>query len=131
MSQPIRGRGGDLVFPISQKNKNKNKLGRGCSLMLKCCFLSSFVEFGSAVSEERTKTSQPIRGQGTILFSHRPEKHQLYRERCDLASSQVFFFNSVHRFQRRSRTCLSKLEARTAILFFSDRPGKHKLGRGG
>ena len=32
--------------------------------MLKSCFLSSFVEFYSAVSEEKLKMSQPIRGLG-------------------------------------------------------------------
>ena len=34
---------------------------------LPSCFLSSFVEFGSAVSEEKSKMSQPIRGQGGHL----------------------------------------------------------------
>ena len=108
-------------------------------------------------------------------FADRPEKHKLGRGRCDLASCQVSL-NSVQRFQRRSRKCLSKSEARVAILFFgpkntnlvedveillpikfrwvrfsgfrgevenvsanqmsgrpfcfSDRPEKHKLGRG-
>ena len=35
--------------------------------MLRSCFLSSFVEFRSAVSEEKWKMSQPIRGQGGHL----------------------------------------------------------------
>ena len=34
---------------------------------LRSCFLSSFVEFRSAVSEEKSKMSQPIRGQGGHL----------------------------------------------------------------
>ena len=34
---------------------------------LRSCFLSSFVEFRSAVSEEKSKMSQPIRGQGRHL----------------------------------------------------------------
>ena len=135
--------------------------------MLRSCFLSSFVEFRSAVSEEESKMSQPIRGQGGHLvfpigpkninlvenleillpvefrwipfsgfrggvenvsanqkpgrpscFSDRPEKKtKLDRGRWDLASCQVLL-NSVQRFQRRSRKCLSQSEARAAILFF-------------
>ena len=34
---------------------------------LRSCFLSSFIEFGSAVSEEKSKMSRPIRGQGGHL----------------------------------------------------------------
>ena len=62
-------------------------------------------------------------------FSDWPEKPKLGRGHWDLASCQVSL-NSVQRFQRRSRKCLSQSEARAAILFFSDRPEKHKLGRG-
>ena len=58
MSRSIRGQGGDLVIPISQKNK----FG-----MLIYCLMSGFVEFRSAVSEKRSKISQPIRGQGGHL----------------------------------------------------------------
>ena len=50
-------------------------------------------------------------------FSDRPEKHKLCRGHCDLASCQVSL-NSIQRFQRRSRKCLSQSEARAAILFF-------------
>ena len=62
------------------------------------------------------------------LFTHRPEKHKLGRRRWDLASCQVSL-NSVQRFQRRSRKCLSQSEARAANLFFRS-ARKHKLGRG-
>ena len=51
------------------------------------------------------------------FFSDRPEKHKLGRGRWDLASCQVSL-NSVQRFQRRSRKCLSQSEASLAILFF-------------
>ena len=61
-------------------------------------------------------------------FSDRPEKHKLGRGRWDLASCQVSL-NSVQRFQRRSRKCLSQSEARAAI-FFTDWSEKHKLGKG-
>ena len=52
-----------------------------------------------------------------FLFTDSHEKHELGRGRCDLASCQVSL-NSVQRFQRRSRKCLSPSEARAAILFF-------------
>ena len=60
MSQQIRGQGGYLVFPIGPKNTN---LVEG----IENCFLSKFVEFRSAVSEEKSKMSQPIRGRGGHL----------------------------------------------------------------
>ena len=70
-------------------------------------------------------TDQPRR---KFLFTHQPEKHKLGERRWDLASCQVSL-NSVQRFQRRSRKCLSQSEARAAILFFRSAL-KHKLGRG-
>ena len=60
MSQPIRGHGGHLVFPIDRKTQTWYRT-------LRSCFLSSFLEFRSAVSEEKSKMSQPIRGQGGHL----------------------------------------------------------------
>ena len=50
-------------------------------------------------------------------FSNQPEKHKLGRGREDLASCRVSW-NSFQRFQRRSKKCLSKSEARVVILFF-------------
>ena len=93
------------------------------------CFLSSFVEFRSAVSEEKSKLSQPIRGQGShLVFFDQPEKCKLGRGCCYLAFCQVLY-NSVQWFQRRSQKYLSKSEAGWPSCF-SDRSEKHKLGRG-
>ena len=50
-------------------------------------------------------------------FSNPPEKYKLCRGHWDLASCHVML-NSVQRFQRRSRKCLSQSEAMAAILFF-------------
>ena len=50
-------------------------------------------------------------------FPDQPEKQKLGRGRWNLASCQVSL-NSVQRFQRRSRKCLSQSEARAAILLF-------------
>ena len=48
----------DIFFPIGIKNTK-----------LRSCFLSSFVEFRSAVAEEKSTMSQPIRGQsGRLVF---------------------------------------------------------------
>ena len=47
MSQPIRGLGGHLVF---SDRPEKTQI---CKRALRSCFLSSFVEFSSAVSEEK------------------------------------------------------------------------------
>ena len=48
MSQPIRGQGGHLVFPISPKYTTWQRT-------FGSCYLSSVVEFRSAVSEEKSK----------------------------------------------------------------------------
>ena len=49
--------------------------------MLKCCFLSSFVEFRSAVLEEKSKMSQPIRGQGGhLVFPISPKNTYLVED---------------------------------------------------
>ena len=97
----------------------KHNLDRGCWDLASC---QVFVEFRSAVSEEKSKMSQPIRGQGGhFVFSDRPKKHKLGRGHWDLASCQDLL-NSVQRFQRRSRKCLSQSEARAAILFFWSAP---------
>ena len=78
--------------------------------MLRSCFLSNFFESRSAVSEVKSKMSQPIMGHGGhLFFTHRPEKHKLGKGGWDLASCQVSL-NSVKRFLRRSRKCLSQSE---------------------
>ena len=49
--------------------------------MLTSCFLSSFVEFRSAVSEEKSKMSQPIRGQGGhLVFPIGPKNTNLVED---------------------------------------------------
>ena len=73
-------------------------------------------------------TSLRNRPRQQFLFIDRPEKHKLGRRRWDLASCQVSL-NSVQRFQRRSRKCLSQSEIREAIWFLWSAQ-KHKLGRG-
>ena len=139
-------------------------------MMLSTCLLSSFFKFCSAVSEKKSKISQPIRGQGRhlgfpirkkntnlvkdfeILFpvkfrwillsgfrvevehvsanqrpgwpswiSNWPKRHKLGRGCWDLASHQVWL-NSFLWFQRRSLECISQSEVRVAILDFRSAP---------
>ena len=111
MSQPIRGQGGQLVFPINSKNTN---LVEDVEILLPGKFRwILFSDFGGAV--ENVSTNQ--RPGQPSCFSDRPEKHKLGRGYWDLACYQVLL-NSVQRFQRRSRKCPSQSEARAAILFF-------------
>ena len=122
MSQPIRGQGGHLVFPIGPKNTN---LVEGVEILLPLKF--RWIPF-SGIRGEVEDISANQRPGRPSCFSDRPEKHKLGRGHWDLASYQVSS-NSVQRFQRRSRKCLSQSEARAAILFFGSAE-KHKLGRG-
>ena len=62
--------------------------------------------------------SQPIRGQGGhLVFPIGPINTNLVEDVEILLPVKVSL-NSVQRFQRRSRKCLSQSEARVAILFF-------------
>ena len=48
---------------------------------LRSCFLSSFVDFSSAVSKEKSKMSQTIRGQDShLVFFNRPENTNLVED---------------------------------------------------
>ena len=160
MSQQIIGQGGHFVFPIHLKNTN---LAEGVEILLPIKFrwipFSSFRgEVENVSANQRPgwpfcffpiglKITNVIEGIESLLpvkfrwipfsgfrgevenvsvnqrpgrpfcFSDRPEKHKLGRGRWDLASYQVSL-NSVQRFQRRSRKCLSQSEARAVILFF-------------
>ena len=111
MSQPIRGQGGHFVFLISPKNTN---LVEGVEILLPIKF--HWIRFSGFRGEVENVSANQRPGRPSC-FSDRPEKHKLVRGHWDLAFCQVSL-NSVQRFQRRSRKCLSKSEARAAILFF-------------
>ena len=122
MSQPIRGQGIHLVFPIGPKNTN---LVEDVEILLP--FKFPWIPFSGFRGEVENISANQRPGRQSC-FSDRPEKHKHGSGRWDLASCQVSL-NSVQRFQRRSRKCLSQSEARAAILFFRS-AGKHKLCRG-
>ena len=111
MSQPIRGQGGHLVSPISPKNTN---LVEDVEILLPVKF--RWIPFSGFRGEVENVSANQRPGRPSC-FSDRPEKHKLCRGCWDLASCKVSL-NSVQRFQRRSRKCLSQSEARAAILFF-------------
>ena len=158
MSQPIRGRGGQLVFPIGPEKTNlvedfeilipikfcwiwfsgfrgevenvsanqrpgpsscfsdrpeKHKLGRAHWDL--ASYQVSWIPFSGFRGEVRNVSANQRPGRPSC-FSYRPKKHKLGRGRWNLASCQVSL-NSVQRFQRRSRKCLSQSEARAAILY--------------
>ena len=60
MSLSIRGQGGHLIFRSARKTQTWERT-------LISCFLSSFLEIRSAVSDEKSKMSQRIRDQGGHL----------------------------------------------------------------
>ena len=100
-----------LFFPIGPKNTN---LAEDVEILLPVKF--RWIPFSSFRGEVKNVSANQRPGRPSC-FSYRPEKHKLGRGRWDLASCQVSL-NSVQRFQRRSRKCLSQSEARVAILFF-------------
>ena len=103
--------GRSSCFPIGPKNTN---LVEDVETLLHVKF--RWIPFSGFREEVENVSANQRQGQPSC-FSDRPEKHKLGRGRWDLASCQVSL-NSVQRFQRRSRKCLSQSEARAAILFF-------------
>ena len=98
MSQPIRGQGGHLVFPIGPKNTN---LVEDVEILLPVKF--HWIPFSGFRGEVENVSANQRKGRPSC-FSDRPEKHKLGRGRWDVASCQASL-NSVKRFQRRSRKC--------------------------
>ena len=109
MSQPIRGQGGHLVFTIGPKNTN---LVEDVEILFPVKF--RWIPFSDFRGEVENVSANQRSGRPSC-FSDRSKKHKLGRGHWDLASRQVSL-NSVQRFQRRSRKCLSQSEARAAIL---------------
>ena len=113
-------RGGIFVYWSARKTQTRKR-------MLRSCFLSSIVEFRSAVLEEKSKMSQPIRGQGGhLVFPIGPKNTNLVED-VEILLSVKFRWIPFSSFR-------GKVENVSA----NQRPGrpswfseKHKLGRGG
>ena len=94
--------------------------------MLRSCFLSSFVEFHSAVSEEKLKMSQPIRGQGRhFVFPIGPKNTNLVE---DIEILLPVKFCSVVSEEKSKMS--QPIRGQGGHFVFSNRVEKHKLGRG-
>ena len=70
---------GNQKFNASAAPSKTNQTGIGPKTqtwqrILRSCFLSSFDEFCSAVSKEKLKMSQPIRGNGHLVYPIGPKK---------------------------------------------------------
>ena len=76
MSHPIRGQGGHLVFPISQKNTN---LVEDVEILLPIKF-SLNIPFSGLRGEVENVSANQRPGRPSC-FSDRPEKHKLGRRR--------------------------------------------------
>ena len=100
-----------LFFQSARKNKN---LVEDIEILLPVKF--RWILFSGFRGEVENVSANQRPGRPSC-FSDRSEKHKLGRRLWDLASCQVSL-NSVQRFQRSSRKCLSQSEARAAILFF-------------
>ena len=96
---------------------------------LRSCFLSSFVDFHSAVSEEKLKMSQPIRGQGGhLVFPIRPKNTNLVED-IEILLPVKFCWIPFSGFTGEvENDSANQRPGRPSC--FSDPPEKHKLGRG-
>ena len=99
MSQPIRGQGGHIVFPICQKN---TKLVEDVEILRSVKF--RWISFSGFRGEVENVSANQRPGRPSC-FSDRPEKHKLGRGRQDLASCQVSLKSVLRFIQRRSRKC--------------------------
>ena len=96
---------------------------------LRSCFLSSFVEFRSAVSEEKWKMSQPIRDQGGHLVFPISAKNTNLVEDVEILLPVKFRWIRFSSFRGKVEN-VSANQRPGRPSWFSDRPKKHKLGRG-
>ena len=96
---------------------------------VKSCLLSSFIEFRSVVSEEESKMSQPIRGQGGNLDFPIISKITNLVEDVEILLPVKFCWIPFSGFRGEVEN-VSANQRSGRPSYFSDRPEKHKLGRG-
>ena len=121
MSQQIIGQGGHFVFPIHLKNTN---LVEGVEILLPI----KFRRIPFTVSEEKSKMSQPIRGQGShLVFPISPKNTNLV-EAVEIFLPIKFHWIPFSGFREVENVSANQRPGRPSC--FSNRPEKHKLGRG-
>ena len=96
--------------------------------MLRSCFLSNFFESRSAVSEEKSKMSQPIMGHGGYLFFNDGPKNTYLVKDVEILLP-VKFRRILFSGFRGEVENVSANQRLGRPSYFSDQPKKHKLGR--
>ena len=123
MSQPFRGQGGDFVFPVSTKN---TYLVENVEVMLPVKLLNSVQRFQR--SGHCSANQRPWR---PSCFSDRSEKHKLGKlvEDIEILLPVKFRWIPFCGFRAEvENVSANQRPGRSSC--FSDRPKKHKLGRG-
>ena len=97
--------------------------------MLRSFFLSSFVEFRSAVHRRSRKCFSQSEARAAILFFRSARKTQTWQRmlRSSFLSNFVEFRSSIS--EEKSKMS-QPIRGQGGHFVFSDRPDKHKLGRG-
>ena len=93
------------------------------------CFLSSFVEFCSAVSEEKSKMSQAMRIPGGYFVFPIGRKNTNLVEDVKVLLPVKFRWIPFSGFREVENVSANQRPGRQSWFFF-DRRQKHKLGRG-
>ena len=94
--------------------------------MLRSCFLSSFIEFRLAVSEEKLKMSHPIRARAAILFFPIGPKNTNSIEDVEILLPVKFRWIPFSRFRNEVEN-VSSNQTPGWPSCFTDRPEKHIL----
>ena len=122
MFQPTEARAAIFFFGLARKTQTWWRT-------LRLCFLSSFFEFRSVVSEKKSKMSQPIRGRGGHpVFPIGPKNTNLVED-VEILLPVKFNWILFNGFREEvENVSANRRSGRPSC--FSDRPEKHKLGRG-
>ena len=122
MSQPIRGQGGHLVFPIGPKNTN---LVEGIKILLPVKF--RWILFSSFRGEVENVSANQSLGRPSC-FSDRPENTNLVKD-IEILLPVKFRRIPFSGFRGEvENVSANQRPGRPSC--FSDRPENHKLGRG-
>ena len=122
MSQPIRGQGGHLVFPIGTK---KHKFGRGRWQLASCQLSLNSVQRFQRRSRKYLSKSE---ARAAILFLRSAQKSQNLVEDVEILVPLKFRWIPLSGFREVENVSANQRPGRPSCFF--DRPEKHKLGRG-
>ena len=123
MSQPIRGQGGHLVFPIGPKNTN---LVEDVEVLLPIKFC--WIPIGSFREDVQNVSANQRPGRPSC-FSDRPKKHTNLVEDVEVLLPVKFRWIPISGYRGEVEN-VSANQRPGQPSCFSDRPEKHKLGRG-